>query len=282
MEIYNEKIYDLLDSSGDSTNHLLLRETGKSVIIEGVKMEPISSPQEAYAMLARGYTSRHVGSTKMNRESSRSHTIFQLFVTIQDTEDTIKQIDYNCNQASPTLPSYRSEYPTQTSYTPNLSRAKTSTLRTSKFSIVDLAGSERHADTNSTGSTFREACHINSSLLVLGKVIEALSKRSCALPSGRLSKTGLSTPSNTRSVATPSSAHRKSVLQASVSHPPTPPHSRLSAEDSRRNSDGSVEKGSGTVVAQRVPYRESKLTMLLKDSLGGNSKVSVVLVMLLM
>lgn len=45
----------------------------------------------------------------------------------------------------------------------------------SRFNLVDLAGSERVKRSGVTGAAFKEAVHINSGLLALGNVIEALS-----------------------------------------------------------------------------------------------------------
>ena len=132
-------------------------------------------------MLAKGYLNRHVGETTMNRESSRSHAVFQL--TLQSTED----------------------------------KGGVRTCRTARFSLVDLAGSERQKDTNATGERLKEASQINKSLSALGNVINALSAAS-------------STSSN------------------------------------------------GLRPARHVHYRDSKLTFLLRDSIGGNSKVTTYMI----
>ena len=48
----------------------------------------------------------------------------------------------------------------------------------SKLRLVDLAGSERVKRSGATGTSFREATHINSGLLALGNVIHSLSRKS--------------------------------------------------------------------------------------------------------
>ncbi|GAA6062896.1 hypothetical protein JCM10212_002118 [Sporobolomyces blumeae] len=50
------------------------------------------------------------------------------------------------------------------------------TERTSKFSIVDLAGSERVVNTQTSGERLKEAGNINKSLMVLGQCMEVLRK----------------------------------------------------------------------------------------------------------
>ena len=49
-------------------------------------------------------------------------------------------------------------------------------LMGAKLNLVDLAGSERVKDSNVTGQSLKEACHINSSLYNLAGVVDALCK----------------------------------------------------------------------------------------------------------
>eukprot|EP00928_Gymnodinium_smaydae_P015833 TRINITY_DN1588_c0_g1_i1.p1 TRINITY_DN1588_c0_g1~~TRINITY_DN1588_c0_g1_i1.p1 ORF type:complete len:1032 (-),score=193.10 TRINITY_DN1588_c0_g1_i1:94-2871(-) len=61
---------------------------------------------------------------------------------------------------------------------PALAEARQSlgTSCSSRLNLVDLAGSERQKAAKTTGSALKEACHINSSLLMLGTVIHMLSE----------------------------------------------------------------------------------------------------------
>ena len=90
--------------------------------------------------MSTGYKNRHVSSTAMNRDSSRSHAIFLL---------------------------------TMTSSSVNESGLKVSSSAT--FTLVDLAGSERQKSTQTEGLRLKEASKINQSLSTLGSVIHALS-----------------------------------------------------------------------------------------------------------
>jgi hypothetical protein len=110
--------------------------------------------------------------------------------------------------------------------------------RTARMRLVDLAGSERANKTEARGQRLVEGGKINKSLTTLGRVIAALAdpRRQVA---GGPTTSGRSSPR-------PGSSH------------------------SRTKSRGGI---SGLEV---VPYRDSVLTWLLKDSLGGNSKTAMV------
>uniref|UniRef100_A0A1A8MXY7 Kinesin family member 15 n=1 Tax=Nothobranchius pienaari TaxID=704102 RepID=A0A1A8MXY7_9TELE len=76
IEIYNEQIYDLLDTASAS---LFLRENiKKGVFVEGAVEKFVNSAAEAYKVLSMGWRNRRVASTSMNRESSRSHAVFSM------------------------------------------------------------------------------------------------------------------------------------------------------------------------------------------------------------
>ena len=46
-----------------------------------------ASPEEAYEVLTKGWTNRRVASTNMNRESSRSHSLFTLHLETKSKEE---------------------------------------------------------------------------------------------------------------------------------------------------------------------------------------------------
>ncbi|XP_077411545.1 kinesin-like protein KIF15 [Vanacampus margaritifer] len=136
IEIYNEQIFDLLDTASAS---LFVRENiKKGVFVEGAVEKFVSSAAEAYQVLSRGWRNRRVASTSMNRESSRSHAVFTM--TLESKESINEVVN----------------------------------IRMSQLNLVDLAGSERQKDTHSEGSRLKEASSINRSLMCLGQVIMAL------------------------------------------------------------------------------------------------------------
>ncbi|XP_045712877.1 kinesin-like protein KIF15 isoform X1 [Phyllostomus hastatus] len=136
IEIYNEQIYDLLDSASAG---LYLREhIKKGVFVVGAVEQVVTSAAGAYQVLSGGWRNRRVASTSMNRESSRSHAVFT--VTIESMEKSNETVN----------------------------------IRTSLLNLVDLAGSERQKDTHAEGMRLKEAGNINRSLSCLGQVITAL------------------------------------------------------------------------------------------------------------
>lgn len=127
-----------------------------------------------------------------------------------------------------------------------------------KVSLVDLAGSER-ADPG--GSRIRETANINKGLLTLGRVISALTQKTA--PTGELrrrrsslSRRGSETKNRSRSGSKSNSRGTSPMKSGGI---------RGSLFD-----DGSNPK------SEVVPYRESVLTWLLKESLGGNAKTAMI------
>lgn len=154
LEIYNENVYDLLDFETHANmgqpgfvlpSKNVREDTRRGVFVEGAVEESLGSVQDAFALLKRGADLRHVGATNMNRESSRSHSIFTLSMEIKSpAEDASSALEIT---------------------------------RTSRINLVDLAGSERQRLTKATGNRLNEAKHINKSLSALGNVISALVER---------------------------------------------------------------------------------------------------------
>ncbi|XP_056299566.1 kinesin-like protein KIF13A isoform X6 [Pseudoliparis swirei] len=177
MEIYNEKVRDLLDPKG-SRHSLKVREHKVlGPYVDGLSQLAVTNFEDINVLMSEGNKSRTVAATNMNEESSRSHGVFSIIVT---------QTLYDLQSGN-------------------------SGEKVSKISLVDLAGSERVSKTGAAGERLKESSNINRSLTTLGCVISALA-------------------------------------------------------------DQSAGKGK----AKFVPYRDSVLTWLLKDNLGGNSKTAMI------
>uniref|UniRef100_A0A8C8SDK7 Kinesin-like protein n=1 Tax=Pelusios castaneus TaxID=367368 RepID=A0A8C8SDK7_9SAUR len=170
LEIYNEDIRDLLGA--DTKQRLELKEhPEKGVYVKGLSLHTVHSVAQCERIMDTGWRNRAVGYTLMNKDSSRSHSIFTINMEIYTVDE--RGQDH---------------------------------LRAAKLNLVDLAGSERQSKTGATGERLKEATKINLSLSALGNVISALVDGRC----------------------------------------------------------------------KHIPYRDSKLTRLLQDSLGGNTKTLMV------
>ena len=109
-------------------------------------------------------------------------------------------------------------------------------ITTSRFTFVDLAGSERMKKTGAEGDRAKEGIKINEGLLALGNVINALADEERLAKGGRVHV--VSRSYNMWFHSTSNSAYNSLV------------HTTYSLQ----------------------PYRQSKLTRLLQDALGGNSQ----------
>lgn len=85
IEIYKEKIRDLLDPSKD--NLQVHEEKSKGIYVADVTETYVSDEREVYQIMKLGQSNRSIASTNMNAESSRSHSIFILTVTQSNLED---------------------------------------------------------------------------------------------------------------------------------------------------------------------------------------------------
>ena len=147
IEIYNESINDLLDSS---KINLDLRETvNKEVLVNNLTEIKIKNHEQALNLLLKGNDSRIIASTKLNEKSSRSHCIFRLNIEIT------KNVRKN---------NILGEEETE------------KVLLKNHINLIDLAGSENSNKTGCVGQRLKEGSNINKSLLALSNVINKLSQ----------------------------------------------------------------------------------------------------------
>jgi len=88
LQIYNERIYDLLNSSQlhSSSPGLKLRYKNDNFSVENLYTFECNSEREIYELLHTGLKNRVIASHKLNYTSSRSHSIFCL--TVESTSLT--------------------------------------------------------------------------------------------------------------------------------------------------------------------------------------------------
>ena len=156
LEIYNEKIHDLLSPTlelGPSTSpqeEIKLREDPKrGVYASPLKEEIVQSFNQLMRVIARGDNARRSASTQFNTHSSRSHAVVQ--IVVESRERTLVNGVAAENKRAALAPTG---------------------VRVSTLSLIDLAGSERAAESKDRRA---EGAHINKSLLTLGTVIARLS-----------------------------------------------------------------------------------------------------------
>jgi centromeric protein E len=78
IEIYNEVIKDLLKPGNDNLK-IHQNPTGE-IFVGDLSEKLVRSAEEVQEFLSFGDGNRHIGETNMNEKSSRSHTIFRMFI----------------------------------------------------------------------------------------------------------------------------------------------------------------------------------------------------------
>ncbi|KAM6135226.1 kinesin-like protein KIF13A [Pterocles gutturalis] len=140
MEIYNEKVRDLLDPKGSRQSLKVREHKVLGPYVDGLSQLAVTNFEDIESLMSEGNKSRTVAATNMNEESSRSHAVFNITVT---------QTLYDLHSGN-------------------------SGEKVSKVSLVDLAGSERVSKTGAAGERLKEGSNINKSLSTLGLVISSL------------------------------------------------------------------------------------------------------------
>ena len=104
LEIYNESVNDLIDPS---KKNLDVRENrSREIYIEGLSQVEVKTQAQTMDLLHKGEEQRIIAETRLNQQSSRSHTVFRLDLEYLDSDGL------------------------------------TQAVRSSQINLVDLAGSE--------------------------------------------------------------------------------------------------------------------------------------------
>ncbi|ETI52306.1 hypothetical protein F442_04571, partial [Phytophthora nicotianae P10297] len=175
LEIYNERIHDLLAAGAKSdikiydVHNRAAAAIGnardgfvtKDVVIKGLREEIVLSTEHVLSLVEVGNLHRHMAMTESNDQSSRSHVVFRMVI-----ESQAKRKSRDRGEVAP--------------------------VRSATLNIIDLAGSESVRLANTTGQALEEGKFINRSLLTLGHIIWKLSR-----DRHRKSPSGVRTPSTT-------------------------------------------------------------------------------------
>jgi kinesin family protein C1 len=139
MEVYNEGLYDLLrESHGTPTNtseHVIIQHDAWGTMVTGMTCIEVSSLEQVSTLMAQANRQRSVGATDMNAASSRSHSVFAMYLK-------------GTNESQ-------------------------STELSGALHLVDLAGSERLDKSGAKGERLTETRNINKSLASLSHVFTA-------------------------------------------------------------------------------------------------------------
>ncbi|XP_051776338.1 kinesin-like protein KIF23 isoform X8 [Erpetoichthys calabaricus] len=166
IEIYNNYIYDLLEETpfepikpkwnGCGTpmrstefippqSKILREDQNHNMYVAGCTEVEVKSTEEAFEVFWKGQKKRRIANTQLNRESSRSHSVFIIKLAQApldaDGDNVLQEKEQIC---------------------------------VSQLCLVDLAGSERTHRTKAEGNRLREAGNINQSLMTLRTCIEVL------------------------------------------------------------------------------------------------------------
>ena len=84
MEIYNECVNDLLDSS--NTNLKIREDPAEGYYVSGLKTMRVAAMEDVLKAITLGERSRHYRQTDIHDHSSRSHTIFRILLENRSKE----------------------------------------------------------------------------------------------------------------------------------------------------------------------------------------------------
>ncbi|CAH3107930.1 unnamed protein product [Pocillopora meandrina] len=143
LEIYQEKIKDLLDLNKDDL--LIRQDQQQNIFIPNLTEMEIETLGEFMSLFIKASHQRKTAATKLNPQSSRSHSI--VLIQVQKHK-----------QVAPVM------------------------KLIGKFYLIDLAGSEDNRKTGNEGIRLKESGAINSSLFALGQVVDALNRGLCQVP----------------------------------------------------------------------------------------------------
>lgn len=82
LEIYNESVNDLLDTS---KKNLEIREGKKGIFVENLTEIRVDTPEIAFNLVKQGDSNKIIAETKLNDKSSRSHCIFRISLSLSDS-----------------------------------------------------------------------------------------------------------------------------------------------------------------------------------------------------
>ncbi|XP_022650445.1 kinesin-like protein KIF23 isoform X2 [Varroa destructor] len=152
IEIYNDRIYDLLE---ESCTEVQSQARGPQVLLRGVDMKyafgateiEVENADEAIEAWLRGQSRKRMARASMNTESSRSHSVF-----------IVKIVQGPINERSGEVLQEKGN------------------IKSTQLNLVDLVSCKQQKTSGACGDRFRDATNINQSLTVLRKCLEYMRK----------------------------------------------------------------------------------------------------------
>lgn len=216
VQLYNEILTDLLDEKRGRVRIQMGPEGAGDVVLvsesTGAAVEvPVHSYEESIGLVRTGMKRKEMTSTAMNATSSRSHTIFtfNILKTTKATSGMSSPVGKDLGKHGSPASGAQSARSVGSSAgagggvsarggAPKSARGggtdssggsagcvdaeggfdgAAKVALEGRLVLCDLAGSERVSKTHAEGKALGEATHINGSLLVLGKVVAALTEK---------------------------------------------------------------------------------------------------------
>lgn len=87
LEIYNENVLDLLGSSKNAEHLQIKEDPNKGTYVKDLTTVIVKKTKDVEKALFAGLKNRKTGETAMNKDSSRSHSIFTIYIeTAEEAE----------------------------------------------------------------------------------------------------------------------------------------------------------------------------------------------------
>ncbi len=300
LQIYLETLQDLLAplAGGRVGDSLLLRECPREgFYVQGLRSFPVRNFAEAAALINLGLENRQMACTSMNTSSSRSHTVLTVELEVRPcpsrkrpaAQAKLRMVDL---AGSERVGSGSAPASTASAGDEDIPPGQCKTLAAAD----KLASADRRARI----ARGREARAINVSLSALGNVVAALAQRSALASataeggrssvassvSGTASSLSQSWASSTllSRTSAPISAAASAQQHEQRQQQPQPPqqHQRQQQQLQRRVRPQPAASAAAAAAAAassvHVPYRDSKLTRLLADTLGAKGGCNTALI----
>ena len=281
IEIYNDNVRDLLAPGGGSaggTGFLKVREHPvHGIFVAGLTVVKVSSFEDVMSLISIGDKNRTIASTNVNTHSSRSHAIVNLTITQRSRAAAANNQSNDSNNSQ----KYTSTTATSSGNRTNKSKSNTTNANANansgkQSSYFPAQGSENNQSSSSSSSSWSSSYDV---YLPTSEIQQKVSKVYLVDLAGseRVTISGARgdrlKEANHINISLSVLGDVIKSLGDLTKKNTTSSSSSLSGKQ-LRNNDSTGYKNDNT--SGFIPYRNSTLTMILKESLGGNSHAIMV------